>query len=142
VTAGPSWRRARGSILGSWRLVGIAAAAAARIGGREMRRGPAWPRRLWTLLSSGHRAGVHSHVPLPWVVIGRPQCIDPVIGTSGGGGLARRTTMAPNRWCCSCRCGHRHYRYCDFCCEDSRRSGTVHVKHLQEKIIPKFEEVR
>jgi hypothetical protein len=38
---------------------------------------------LWTLLSSGHRAGVHSHVPLPQVAIGRPQCVGPAIETSG-----------------------------------------------------------
>jgi hypothetical protein len=43
-------------------------------------------------LSSGHGAGVHSHVPLPRVTIGRPRCVDPVVGTSGGGGLARRAT--------------------------------------------------
>jgi hypothetical protein len=47
VTVGPSRRRARGSILGPVRLTGttIAAAAGARTGGREMRRGPVWPRR-------------------------------------------------------------------------------------------------
>jgi nitrate reductase NapE component len=51
---------------------------------------------LRMLLSSGHGAGVHSHVPLQWVVIGRPRCIGLAIGTSGGGGLARRapTTSA------------------------------------------------
>jgi hypothetical protein len=47
---------------------------------------------LQTLLSSGHEARVHNHVPLPQVAIGRPWCIGPVIGTSGGGGLARRAT--------------------------------------------------
>jgi hypothetical protein len=46
------------------------------------------------LLSRGHRPGVHSHVPLPWVVIGRPLCIGSAVGTSGGGGLARRATTA------------------------------------------------
>jgi hypothetical protein len=49
---------------------------------------------LRTLLSSGHGAGVHSHVPLPWVAVGQPQCVGPVVGTSGGGGLARRATTA------------------------------------------------
>jgi hypothetical protein len=39
-------------------------------------------------------AGVHSHVSLPWVVVGRPWCVSPTVGTSGGGGLARRATMA------------------------------------------------
>jgi hypothetical protein len=47
---------------------------------------------LRTLLSSGHGAGVHSHVPLPRVVVGQPRCVGPAIGTSGGGGLARRAT--------------------------------------------------
>jgi hypothetical protein len=46
------------------------------------------------LLSRGHRTGVHSHVPLPWVVVGRPLCIGSAVGTSGGGGLARRATTA------------------------------------------------
>jgi hypothetical protein len=47
---------------------------------------------LRTLLSSGYEAGVHSHVPLPRVAIGRPRCVGPAVGTSGGGGLARRAT--------------------------------------------------
>jgi hypothetical protein len=47
---------------------------------------------LRTLLSSGHGAGVHSHVPLPWVVVGQPRCVGPAVGTSGGSGLARRAT--------------------------------------------------
>jgi hypothetical protein len=46
------------------------------------------------LLSSRHGAGVHSHVPLPRVVVCRPQCVGPAVGTSGGGGLARRVTTA------------------------------------------------
>jgi hypothetical protein len=46
VTAGPSLRQARGSILGPGRPVGIAAAAAvARIGDWETRRGLVWPQR-------------------------------------------------------------------------------------------------
>jgi hypothetical protein len=45
-----------------------------------------------TLLSSGHGAGVHSHVPLSRVAVGRPRCVGPIVGTSGGGGLARRAT--------------------------------------------------
>jgi hypothetical protein len=49
---------------------------------------------LRTLLSSGHRAGVHSHVPLPRVAVGRPRCVGPTVGTSGSGGLARRATTA------------------------------------------------
>jgi hypothetical protein len=49
---------------------------------------------LQTLLSSGHGVGVHSHVALPRVVVGQSQCIGPTVGTSGGGGLARRVTMA------------------------------------------------
>jgi hypothetical protein len=47
---------------------------------------------LRTLLSSGHQAGVHSHVPLPRVAIGRPRCVGMTGGTNGGGGLARRAT--------------------------------------------------
>jgi hypothetical protein len=42
------------------------------------------------LLSSGHRARVHSHVPLPQVAVGRARCVGPTVGTSGGGGMARR----------------------------------------------------
>jgi hypothetical protein len=49
---------------------------------------------LRTLLSSGHGAGVYSHVPLPRVVVGRSRCVGPVIRTSGGGGLAKRAIMA------------------------------------------------
>jgi hypothetical protein len=49
---------------------------------------------LWTLLSSGHGAGVHSHVPLPRVAVGWPWSLGPAVGTSGGGGLARRGTTA------------------------------------------------
>jgi hypothetical protein len=47
------------------------------------------------LLSSGHGAEVHSHVPLARVAIGRPRSIGPAVRTSGGGGLARRATTAP-----------------------------------------------
>jgi hypothetical protein len=47
---------------------------------------------LRTLLSSGHEARVHIHVPLPWVALGRPWCVDPAGETSGSGGLARRAT--------------------------------------------------
>jgi hypothetical protein len=47
---------------------------------------------LQTLLSSGHGARVHSHVPLPRVAVGRPRCVGPTGGTSGAGGLARRAT--------------------------------------------------
>jgi hypothetical protein len=35
---------------------------------------------LQTLLSSGHGAGVHSHVPLPRVTVGRPCSIGPAFG--------------------------------------------------------------
>jgi hypothetical protein len=49
---------------------------------------------LRTLLSSGHGAGVHSHVPLPRVAVGRLRCVVPTVRTSGGGGLARRATTA------------------------------------------------
>jgi hypothetical protein len=49
---------------------------------------------LWTLLSSGHGARVHSHVPMTRVAVGRPRCVGPTGGTSGGGGLARRATTA------------------------------------------------
>jgi hypothetical protein len=46
------------------------------------------------LLSSGHRGGVHSHVPLPRVAVGRPWCVGPAVGTSGADDLARRATTA------------------------------------------------
>jgi hypothetical protein len=49
---------------------------------------------LRTLLSNGHGAGVHSHVPLSRVAVGRPRCVGPTVGTNGGGGLARRATTA------------------------------------------------
>jgi hypothetical protein len=49
---------------------------------------------LRTLLSSGHGAGVHSHVPLARVVVGRRRCVGPTVETSGGSGLARRATTA------------------------------------------------
>jgi hypothetical protein len=49
---------------------------------------------LRMLLSSGHGARVHIHVPLPWVIVGRPWGIGPVGGTSGGSSLARRATTA------------------------------------------------
>jgi hypothetical protein len=46
------------------------------------------------LLSSRHGAEVHSHVPLPRVAVGRPRCVGPAVGTSGGDGLARKATTA------------------------------------------------
>jgi hypothetical protein len=46
------------------------------------------------LFSSGHGAGVQSHVPLPRVAVGRPRCVGPTVGTSGGGGLARKAITA------------------------------------------------
>jgi hypothetical protein len=49
---------------------------------------------LRTLLSSGHGAGVHSHVPLSRAAVGQPWCVSPAVGTSGGGGLARRATTS------------------------------------------------
>jgi hypothetical protein len=49
---------------------------------------------LRTLLSSGYGAGTHSHVSLPQVAVGRPQCVGPAVGTNGGSGLARRATTA------------------------------------------------
>jgi hypothetical protein len=49
---------------------------------------------MQTLLSNGHGAGVHSHVALPRVAVGRPRCVGPAVGTSGGGGLSRRATTA------------------------------------------------
>jgi hypothetical protein len=49
---------------------------------------------LRTLLSSGHGVGIHSHVPLPRVAVGRSRCVGPAGGTSGGSGLTRRATTA------------------------------------------------
>jgi hypothetical protein len=46
-------------------------------------------------MSSGHGAGVHSHVPLPRVAVGQPWCIGPAVRTIGSGGLARRATTTP-----------------------------------------------
>jgi hypothetical protein len=80
----PSW--ARGRLLVQWLLLLLR-----RRPGQEARCGH---EGLRTLLSSGHRAGVHSHVPLPRVAVGRPRCVGPTVGTSGGGGLARRATTA------------------------------------------------
>jgi hypothetical protein len=59
-----------------------------------MRRGPVWPRRPVNAIVQRARDRVHSHVPLPRVAIGRPQCVGPAVGTSGGGGLARGATTA------------------------------------------------
>jgi hypothetical protein len=47
---------------------------------------------LRTLLLHGAR--VHSHLPLSRVAVGRPRCVGTAVGTSGGGGLARRATTA------------------------------------------------
>jgi hypothetical protein len=41
---------------------------------------------------TGTGPGVHSHVPLPRVTVGRPRCVGPAVGTSWGGGLARGAT--------------------------------------------------
>jgi hypothetical protein len=85
----PSW--AWGGLLVQWLLLllwpgqGVGRRVEARCGHEG----------LWTLLSSGHRAGVHSHVPLPRVAIGHPRCIGPAVGTSGDSGLARRATTTP-----------------------------------------------
>jgi hypothetical protein len=49
---------------------------------------------LQTLLSSGHGARVHSHVPLPHVVVGRARCVGPSVRISGGSGLVRRSPTA------------------------------------------------
>jgi hypothetical protein len=81
----PSW--GQGCLLVQWPLLLWPEQEAgrhveARCGHEDMR----------TLLSSGHGTGVHSHVPLPRVAVGRPQCIGPTVRTSGGGGLARRAT--------------------------------------------------
>jgi hypothetical protein len=135
--------------------------------------------KAWELCcTAGHGAEVHSHVPLPRVVVGRPRCVGPTVGISGGSGLARRATTAPavgavlavvaatiiaiavfvvihgpvatgvavaamgrvrhrERWWL----GHRgrnvgvEHRW------GSRRFDTIHVKLIQEQIIPNFEEV-
>jgi hypothetical protein len=79
---------ARGGLLVQWLLLllrpgqGAGRRVEARCGHEGQR----------TLLSRGHKAGVHSHVPLPWVAVGQPQCVGLAIGTSGGGGLAKRAT--------------------------------------------------
>jgi hypothetical protein len=134
---------------------------------------------MWTLLSSGHRAGVHSHVPLPRVPVGRPRCVGPAVRTSWGGGLARRATTASvvgailtvvvaaitiiavfvvilgpvatgavvvamgwARWRGRWWLGRRGRNVGVERRRGSRRSGTVHVKLLQEQIIPNFDEVQ
>jgi hypothetical protein len=82
----PSW--ARGDLLVQRLLLllrprqGVGRRVEARCGHEGMR----------TLLSSGHRAKVHSHVPLPRVAVGRSRCVGLTVGTSGDGGLARRAT--------------------------------------------------
>jgi hypothetical protein len=83
--------------LGPRWLVGTtaaAAAAAARTRGGRRVEARCGHEGMQTPLSSGHGAGVHSHVPLPRVAVGQPQCIGSTVGTSGGNGLARRATMA------------------------------------------------
>jgi hypothetical protein len=81
----PSW--ARGGLLVQrlllWPEQGVGRRVEARCGHEGLR----------MLLSSGHGAGVHSHMPLPRVAVGWPQCVGPAVRTSGGGGLARRDTM-------------------------------------------------
>jgi hypothetical protein len=85
----PSW--AWGRLLVQWLLLllrpreGAGRRVEARCGHEGLR----------TLLSNGHRVGVHSHVLLPRVAVGRPRCIGLAVGISGGGGLARRATTAP-----------------------------------------------
>jgi hypothetical protein len=83
----PSW--ARGGLLVQqlllmWPGQGAGRRVEARCGHEGLR----------TLLSSRHGAGVHSHVPLPRVAVGRPRCVGPAVGTSGSGGLAKRATTA------------------------------------------------
>jgi hypothetical protein len=68
-----------------------------------------------TLLSSGHGAGVHSHVPLPRVAVGRPRCVGPTVG-NGGRWSGQKSHHDLRRRCCSCCCGRRHDCYYDFCC--------------------------
>jgi hypothetical protein len=133
---------------------------------------------LRTLLSSGHRAGVHSHVPLPRVAIGWAQCVGSTVGTSGGGGLARRATITSTAGAVLAvvptaittivvfvvvlgpvatgaavaaigrarQCGRRWLgcQGCNVgvgCRRGSQRPGTIHVKLLEEQIIPNLEEV-
>jgi hypothetical protein len=80
--------------MGPGRPAGTAAAATvARTEGRETCRGPLWPRRPANAAVNRAWVGVHSHVPLPRVVVGRPWCVGPAVRTSGDGGLARRATM-------------------------------------------------
>jgi hypothetical protein len=71
----PSW--GRGGLLVQRLLLWPGQEAERRV---EARCGHEGPR---TLLSSGHGAGVHSHVPLPRVAVGRPRCVGPAVGTSG-----------------------------------------------------------
>jgi hypothetical protein len=84
----PSW--ARGGLLIQrlllllWPGLGAGRRVEARCGHEGLR----------ALLSIGHGAGVHRHVPLPWVAVGQPRCIGLAVGTSGGGGLSRRATTA------------------------------------------------
>jgi hypothetical protein len=85
----PSW--GRGSLLVQWLLLlwlWPGKEAGRRVDARCGHEG------LWTLLSNGHGVRVHSHVPLPRVAVGWLRCIGPTVGTSGGGGLIRRATMA------------------------------------------------
>jgi hypothetical protein len=118
-------------------------------------------------------------VPLPRVVVGQPRCVGPTVGTSGGGGLARRATTASvadavlaivaaaitaiavfivilgpvatsatvaamgwARWCGRRWLDRRGRNVGVECRQGSRRSDTVHVKLLQEQIIPNFEKVQ
>jgi hypothetical protein len=82
----PAW--GRGSLLVQRLLLWPGQEAGRRVEARCGHEG------LRTLLSNGHGAGVHSHVPLPRVAVGRSRCVGPAVGTNGGGGLARRATTA------------------------------------------------
>jgi hypothetical protein len=127
--------------------------------------------KAWKLCcTAGHGAGVHSHVPLPRVVVGRPRCVGPTVGrattapaagavlvvvaatiiaiavfvvihgpvATGAAVAAMGRVRRRERWWLGhrgCNVGVEHYWGC-------RRFDTVHVKLLQEQIIPNFEEVR
>jgi hypothetical protein len=73
----PSW--ARGGLLIQrlllllWPGLGAGRRVEARCGHEGLR----------ALLSTGHGAGVHRHVPLPWVAVGQPRYIGLAVGTSG-----------------------------------------------------------
>jgi hypothetical protein len=71
---------------------------------------------LRTLLSNGHGARVHSHVPLATGGRRSATVCWSCRRNQWGQWSVQKSHHSLHRHCCSCRCCRRHYRYCGFCC--------------------------